>query len=95
MTQTAQGIIEKTKGAGVIGINQLITRTAHRYMPKQLVCSFGDGLEHGINEVCRCCKSKGVPIGGAELEPFKQFYKTREYKAYKCPACGYLFSWYK
>lgn len=76
---------------------QEVFRTARPYIdPKRSAAySFGDGLTHGINEVCRCCKAPAEKIDEDNAQAFQQFYKTKEYKAYKCPACGYMFSWYK
>lgn len=56
----------------------------------------GKKLKHGINEVCISCKTPSEELTNRdpELTPFKEFYKTYDYKAYKCPACGYMFSWY-
>lgn len=72
-----------------------VFRTARPYVETN-AGSVGNGLSHGVNEACICCKSPANPIPSAELmEPFKQFYKTLEHKAYQCPACGYMFSWYK
>ena len=74
-----------------------IFRTAHPYMGPSDNYSFGDGKTHGINEICRMCKSDATAISKNDDEhvDFQDFYKTKEYKAYRCNACGYVFSWYK
>ena len=72
-----------------------VFRTASPYVHPGVTYSFGDGKNHGINEICRCCKSDATEIKGDDLIPWKQFYKTMEYRAYKCNACGYMFSWYR
>tara|TARA_R110000868_G_scaffold211993_1_gene462006 strand:- start:371 stop:625 length:255 start_codon:yes stop_codon:yes gene_type:complete len=76
-------------------INEVF-RTAHKYMKPNEV-SFGDGLPHGINQVCRCCKSIKTSkiIDPVELKPWLDFYKTFDFAAYECESCGYKFSWYK
>lgn len=73
-----------------------IFRTAHKYLsPREY--SYGDGKTHGINEICRICKSDATAIGknDEEHKDYEDFYKTLDYKAYRCNACGYVFSWYK
>ena len=78
-----------------------VFRTAHEYttagcdMDHDPVTN--QRLKHGVNEVCICCKKPSVELSEKDPEygSFKQFYQTLEYKAYKCPACGYQFSWYK
>jgi hypothetical protein len=68
---------------------------------------FTIGLRHGINQVCIACKSGSVHSDGtiaghverilnsADLMPWSDFYKTKEFAAYKCHTCGYQWSWYK
>jgi hypothetical protein len=68
---------------------------------------FTNGLKHGINQVCISCKAGSVHSDGsisgyverivndADLTPWSDFYKTKEFAAYKCRSCGYQWSWYK
>lgn len=74
-----------------------VSLTAHIFVEDTLPKSYGRGLTFGINQVCRCCKSSDTqeikdPV---ELRPWTDFFKTYEYRAYKCRSCGYMFSWYK
>lgn len=66
----------------------------------------GAGLKCGINQVCQCCKAgsliDGKPVGivdkivdELDLKPWSDFYKTKEFAAYKCRSCGYQWSWFK
>lgn len=66
----------------------------------------GDGLPNGINQVCICCKAgsmiDGKVIGhvyrvidSVDLRPWAEFYKTKDYAAYRCGVCGYQWSWYR
>ena len=72
-----------------------VFRTAHEYVNTG-ANSFGAGLPHGINQVCRYCKSTDTQQPSAsEMIPFNNFYKTKEFKAYACNVCGAKFSWYK
>lgn len=74
-----------------------VYRTAFKYIEGTTTnaSSVGFGLKHGVNEVCICCKTPAEPLSESELTPFRSFYTAFEYKAYKCPSCGYMFSWYK
>jgi hypothetical protein len=66
-----------------------VFRTAHQYVEPGVFASLGDGKTDGINEVCRCCKSEATAIQSKEhMQPFKDFYKTLDYKAYQCKTCG-------
>ena len=88
--------------------SSLVSRTAFKYVQDQDdPLSFGNGLPHGINQVCPCCKAGSTTPDGkiigdveqirdsAELKPWTDFFKTFEYKAYKCFSCGYKWCWYK
>lgn len=76
-----------------------VFRTAHEYIysTDSNPGSYGYGLKHGINQVCRCCKSADARkiTNSVELKPWSDFYKKNEYAAYECLACGYMFSWYR
>ncbi len=74
-----------------------IFRTAHKYLSPGSSASLGDGLPHGINQVCRCCKSQETRkiVDKVELKPWLDFYKTLDFAAYECQPCGYKFSWYR
>lgn len=55
-------------------------------------------LPHGINQVCIACKEDHNVDrirDAVSLKPWSDFYKTKEYAAYKCLSCGYQWSWYK
>jgi hypothetical protein len=82
-----------------------VFRTAFSYIENHQG-GLGEGLPHGINQVCICCKAgslvEGKPAGHVEkiidatdLKPWSDFYKTKEYAAYKCHSCGYQWSWYR
>jgi len=76
--------------------SSIVSRTAHEYIKSTDALSFGAGLLHGINQVCRCCKSTDTrQLHGEELRPWSEFYTTLEFKAYRCNVCDYPFSWYK
>lgn len=88
-----------------------VFRTAFRYLEPHIDCSIGNGLSHGVNQVCPICKAgssykdktgKLQTTGNveeirdiAELKPWNDFYKTFDFKAYSCGSCGYQWSWYK
>jgi hypothetical protein len=80
-----------------------VSRTAFSYI-KDAINGLGAGLQHGINQVCICCKAgsliDGKQVGDVEkiidavdLKPWSDFYKTKDYAAYKCHSCGYQWSW--
>jgi hypothetical protein len=73
-----------------------VFRTAHPYVYTNKD-SYGEGLVHGINQVCRCCKSADTSkiTNKADLKPWLDFYTSKEFAAYECNSCGYKFSWYK
>jgi hypothetical protein len=81
-----------------------VYRTAFEYIESHQN-GLGKGLPHGINQVCIACKAGGLvdgkPVGSVEkitditeLKHWADFYKTKEFTAYKCN-CGYKWSWYK
>jgi hypothetical protein len=62
------------------------------------------GSEHGVNQVCPGCKAGSNTqtrcivarvVDTVDLLPWAEFYKTKQYAAYKCGACGYQWSWYR
>jgi hypothetical protein len=82
-----------------------VCRTAFAYI-KDATQGLGAGLQHGINQLCICCKAGSLiedkQIGHvekitnpADLKPWADFYKTKDYAAYKCYSCGYQWSWYR
>ena len=83
-----------------------VFKTAFKYIDSHQN-GFGAGLTHGINQVCVCCKAGSlhddVSVAGlidritdaVDVKPWADFYKTKDYAAYKCRSCGYQWSWYK
>ena len=82
-----------------------VFRTAQPYIAENQN-GIGQGLTHGINQVCICCKAGSTADGQVigivdkiidpvDLKPWTDFYKTKDFAAYKCGACGYQWSWYK
>ena len=82
-----------------------VFRTAQRY--RNGASGLGQGLPHGINQVCICCKAGssdgGEVIGHVEklrdaqdLMPWTEFFASGNYEfaAYRC-GCGYQWSWYR
>jgi hypothetical protein len=73
-----------------------VFRTAFSYIENPSATS--KTLPHGINQVCITCKEANNVDrirDAASLKPWSDFYKTKEYAAYKCLSCGYQWSWYK
>jgi hypothetical protein len=79
-----------------------VRRTAFSYVdtpPSNY--SLGAGLKHGINQVCISCKAGTQAweveriTDAVDLKPWADFYKTKDYAAYKCGCCGYQWSWYR
>lgn len=83
-----------------------IYRTAYKYIEND-ASYLGEGLPHGINQVCPSCKAgsmlpDGKIAGSVEqvrdaalLKPFSDFYKTFSFAVYNCNSCGAVWSWYK
>ena len=86
-----------------------IFRTAEKYIEASDAqsMSFGAGLPHGINQVCRGCKAGSIAGGqvvgqverlhGDDAKPFADFYTSgkNDWAAYECHSCGRKWSWYK
>ena len=86
---------------------QDVFKTAAKYVEHHQA-GMGNGLTHGINQVCICCKAgstaDGQVIGHVDriidahdLKPWTNFYTSgkNEFQAYKCRSCGYQWSWYR
>lgn len=83
-----------------------VFRTAFAYLPPS-DAGLGAGLPHGINQVCICCKAGSKHDDGTvagyvdkvidpvDLKPWSDFYKTKDFSAYRCGSCGYQWSWYR
>lgn len=85
-----------------------VFRTAFKYVENT---SKSSSLPHGVNQVCISCKAGSELtyengtikkfgqvekiIDQIDLKPWSDFYKEKEFAAYKCRSCGYQWSWYK
>ncbi len=74
-----------------------ILRTSHKYVQSWSPSPFGFLSKRDKNEMCISCKNEDtdVIVDEVALQPYREFYKDRDFKVMSCSACGAVFSYYK